>query len=141
MPIALFVHKATQEPYPDSVELLEQVAKKVEQGGIDAWFTLEAAELLGDDAGDYEKVTDVLDVWFDSGVTHFAVIGQRPELQQGAASHYKVMYLEGSDQHRGWFQSSLLTSSAIHDRAPYNEVLTHGFAVDANGQRDRKSVV
>jgi isoleucyl-tRNA synthetase len=79
-------------------------------------------------------------VWFDSGVTHFAVIGQRPELQQGTASHYKVMYLEGSDQHRGWFQSSLLTSSAIHGRAPYNEVLTHGFAVDANGRKMSKSL-
>jgi isoleucyl-tRNA synthetase len=140
VPIALFVHKATQEPHPDSVALLEQVAKKVEQGGIDAWFTLDAAELLGADVNDYEKVTDVLDVWFDSGVTHFAVIGQRPELQQGTASHYKVMYLEGSDQHRGWFQSSLLTSSAIHGRAPYDEVLTHGFAVDANGRKMSKSL-
>jgi isoleucyl-tRNA synthetase len=134
------VHKATQEPHPDSVALLEKIAQKVEQGGIDAWFALEAAELLGDDANDYEKVTDVLDVWFDSGVTHFAVIGQRPELQQGTAGHYKVMYLEGSDQHRGWFQSSLLTSSAIHGRAPYNEVLTHGFAVDANGRKMSKSL-
>jgi isoleucyl-tRNA synthetase len=140
VPIALFVHKATQEPHPDSVALLEQVAKKVEQGGVDAWFTLDAAELLGDQADDYEKVTDVLDVWFDSGVTHYAVIGQRPELQQGAAKHYKVMYLEGSDQHRGWFQSSLLTSSAIHGRAPYNDVLTHGFAVDANGRKMSKSL-
>ena len=140
VPIALFVHKATQEPHPDSVELLEQVAKKVEQGGVDAWFTLDAAELLGDQANDYEKVTDVLDVWFDSGVTHYAVIGQRPELQQGTAKHYKVMYLEGSDQHRGWFQSSLLTSSAIHGRAPYNDVLTHGFAVDANGRKMSKSL-
>ncbi|GGY23339.1 isoleucine--tRNA ligase [Rhodanobacter panaciterrae] len=140
VPIALFVHKATQERHPDSVALLEQVAKKVEQGGVDAWFTLDPAELLGDQANDYEKVTDVLDVWFDSGVTHFAVIGQRQELQQGPASHYKVMYLEGSDQHRGWFQSSLLTSSAIHGRAPYDEVLTHGFAVDANGRKMSKSL-
>ncbi|QRP65047.1 isoleucine--tRNA ligase [Rhodanobacter sp. FDAARGOS 1247] len=140
VPIALFVHKATQEAHPHSVELLEQVAQKVEQGGIDAWFTLDAAELLGDDAQDYEKVTDVLDVWFDSGVTHYTVIDQRPELQQGAATHYKVMYLEGSDQHRGWFQSSLLTSAAIHGRAPYNEVLTHGFAVDANGRKMSKSL-
>ncbi|KZC16371.1 MULTISPECIES: isoleucine--tRNA ligase [unclassified Rhodanobacter] len=140
VPIALFVHKATQEPHPDSVALLEQVAQKVERGGIDAWFTLDAAELLGDQASDYEKVTDVLDVWFDSGVTHFAVIGQRPELQQGTASHYRVMYLEGSDQHRGWFQSSLLTSSAIFGRAPYDEVLTHGFAVDANGRKMSKSL-
>ncbi len=140
VPIALFVNKATQEPHPDSVALLEQVAKKVEQCGIDAWFKLDPAELLGDQADDYEKVTDVLDVWFDSGVTHYAVIGQRPELQQGAASAYKVMYLEGSDQHRGWFQSSLLTSSAIHGRAPYDDVLTHGFAVDANGRKMSKSL-
>ncbi|MGN6653957.1 MAG: isoleucine--tRNA ligase [Rhodanobacter sp.] len=140
VPIALFVHKATQEPHPDSVALLEQVAKVVEQGGIDAWFALDPATLLGDQANDYEKVTDVLDVWFDSGVTHFAVIGQRPELQRGSAEQYKVMYLEGSDQHRGWFQSSLLTSSAIHGRAPYDEVLTHGFTVDANGRKMSKSL-
>ena len=140
VPIALFIHKATQEPHPDSVALLEQVAKKVEHGGVDAWFALDAAELLGDQAKDYEKVTDVLDVWFDSGVTHYAVIGQRPELQQGTAGQYKVMYLEGSDQHRGWFQSSLLTSSAIHGHAPYNDVLTHGFAVDANGRKMSKSL-
>jgi len=140
VPIALFVHKATQEPHPDSVELLEQVAQKVEQGGVDAWFTLDPAELLGDEAKNYEKVTDVLDVWFDSGVTHFAVIAQRPELHQGTAAHYKVMYLEGSDQHRGWFQSSLLTSAAIFARAPYHDVLTHGFAVDANGRKMSKSL-
>ncbi|KRE89611.1 isoleucine--tRNA ligase [Frateuria sp. Soil773] len=140
VPIALFVHKATQEPHPDSVALMEQVAKKVEQGGIDAWYELDAAELLGDQAQDYEKVTDVLDVWFDSGVTHYGVIGQRPELQQGTASHYKVMYLEGSDQHRGWFQSSLLTSAAIHGRAPYDDVLTHGFTVDASGRKMSKSL-
>jgi isoleucyl-tRNA synthetase len=140
VPIALFVNKVTQEPHPDSVALLEQVAKKVEQGGVDAWFTLDKAELLGNEADDYEKVSDVLDVWFDSGVTHFAVIGQRPELQQGTAAHYKVMYLEGSDQHRGWFQSSLLTSSAIFGRAPYQDVLTHGFAVDANGRKMSKSL-
>jgi len=140
VPIALFVHKATQEPHPDSVALLEQVAKKVEQGGVDAWFALDAAELLGDQANDYEKVTDVLDVWFDSGVSHFAVVGQRPELQQGDASQYKLMYLEGSDQHRGWFQSSLLTSVAIHGRAPYDDVLTHGFTVDAQGRKMSKSM-
>jgi isoleucyl-tRNA synthetase len=140
VPIALFVHKASQEPHPDSVELLEQVAQKVEQGGVDAWFTLDPAELLGDAAKDYDKVTDVLDVWFDSGVTHFAVVAQRPELHQGTAEHYKVMYLEGSDQHRGWFQSSLLTSAAIFARAPYHDVLTHGFAVDANGRKMSKSL-
>ena len=140
VPIALFVHKVTQAMHPDSVALLEKVAQKVEQGGVDAWFALDPVELLGEDAAEYEKVTDVLDVWFDSGVTHFAVLGQRPELQQGAASHYSVMYLEGSDQHRGWFQSSLLTSSALFGRAPYQDVLTHGFAVDANGRKMSKSL-
>ena len=139
VPIALFIHKATQEPHPDSVALMEKVAQRVEQGGVDAWFSMEPSELLGEDAEDYEKVTDMLDVWFDSGVTHYTVIDQRPELQQGDASSYKVMYLEGSDQHRGWFQSSLLTSSAIHGRAPYDDVLTHGFAVDANGRKMSKS--
>ncbi|MFK2879255.1 isoleucine--tRNA ligase [Rhodanobacter hydrolyticus] len=140
VPIALFVHKATQEPHPDSVALMEQVAKRMEQGGIDAWYDLDSADLLGDQAKDYDKVTDVLDVWFDSGVTHFGVIGQRPELQKGSASQYKVMYLEGSDQHRGWFQSSLLTSAAIHGRAPYDDVLTHGFTVDASGRKMSKSL-
>ncbi|TBR39038.1 MULTISPECIES: isoleucine--tRNA ligase [Dyella] len=140
VPIALFIHKRTQEPHPDSVALMEQVARHVEKGSIDAWYALDAAELLGDQASEYEKVTDVLDVWFDSGVTHFAVIGQRPELQQGDAKSYKVMYLEGSDQHRGWFQSSLLTSTAIHGRAPYDDVLTHGFTVDAQGRKMSKSL-
>jgi isoleucyl-tRNA synthetase len=140
VPIALFVHKLTHEPHPHSVELLEQVAQRVEQGGIDAWFALDAAELLGEDAADYEKVTDVLDVWFDSGVTHACVVDQRPELQANGASEYRLMYLEGSDQHRGWFQSSLLTSSAMHGRAPYNQVLTHGFVVDQAGRKMSKSV-
>jgi len=140
VPIALFVDKNTHEPHPDSVELLEKVAQRVAREGIDVWFSLDARELLGDDADKYEKVTDVLDVWFDSGVSHFAVIGARPELQAGDASEYKVMYLEGSDQHRGWFQSSLLTSAAINGRAPYDHVLTHGFTVDAQGRKMSKSM-
>ncbi len=139
VPIALFVHRRTQEPHPDSIELLEQVARRVEKDGIDVWDSLDPAELLGDEAAEYEKVTDVLDVWFDSGVTHACVIDQRPELQAGNASEYRVMYLEGSDQHRGWFQSSLLTSAAMHGRAPYDTVLTHGFAVDQNGRKMSKS--
>ena len=140
VPIALFVDKNTHEPHPDSVALLEKVAQRVAREGIDVWFSLDARELLGDDADKYEKVTDVLDVWFDSGVSHFAVVGARPELQPGDASEYKVMYLEGSDQHRGWFQSSLLTSAAINGRAPYDHVLTHGFTVDAQGRKMSKSM-
>ncbi len=138
VPIALFVDKATQLPHPRSEELFEQVAQRVEKDGIDAWFSLDAKDLLGDEAESYEKVSDVLDVWFDSGVTHFAVLDQRAELARKPGD--KVMYLEGSDQHRGWFHSSLLTSSAMHGRAPYDEVLTHGFAVDQNGRKMSKSL-
>ncbi len=138
VPIALFVHRLTGEPHPRSVELLEQVAQRVERDGVDAWYALDPAELLGNEAGDYEKVTDILDVWFDSGMSHFCVLDQRPELARRPGD--KVIYLEGSDQHRGWFQSSLLTSCAIHGRAPFDEVLTHGFTVDAQGRKMSKSL-
>ncbi len=134
VPIALFVHNETQALHPDTQDLIEKVAQKVEQAGIDAWFELQPAELLGDDAQNYSKVTDTLDVWFDSGVTHACVIKQRDELQFPAD-----LYLEGSDQHRGWFQSSLLSSVAVNDMAPYKEVLTHGFVVDAQGKKMSKS--
>ena len=140
VPIALFVDKATGESHPRSVELLEQVAQRVEQGGIDAWAALDARELLGDEADRYEKVSDVLDVWFDSGVSHFCVIDARPELARGNQADYRVMYLEGSDQHRGWFQSSLLTGVAIDKRAPYKQCLTHGFTVDEHGRKMSKSL-
>ncbi|HJR12956.1 MAG TPA: isoleucine--tRNA ligase [Rhodanobacteraceae bacterium] len=138
VPIALAVHTVTGEPHPRSAELLEQVAQRVEQAGVDAWYALDLADLLGDEAKDYEKVHDILDVWFDSGVTHFCVLDQRPELRRNAGD--QVMYLEGSDQHRGWFQSSLLTSCAMHGRAPFDEVLTHGFTVDAQGRKMSKSL-
>ncbi len=134
VPIVLFVHNETQELHPDTPALIEKVAQKVEQEGIDAWFELEPEELLGDDAQNYTKVSDTLDVWFDSGVTHACVINQREELQFPAD-----LYLEGSDQHRGWFQSSLLSSVAVNDVAPYKEVLTHGFVVDAHGKKMSKS--
>lgn len=135
VPIALFVHNETSELHPKTAELIEQVAAKVEQEGIDAWFELDAKELLGDDAAQYSKVTDTLDVWFDSGVSHAAVLRQREGLRAPAD-----MYLEGSDQHRGWFQSSLLASLAAFDDAPYKSVLTHGFTVDANGRKMSKSL-
>ncbi|MGB4857817.1 MAG: isoleucine--tRNA ligase, partial [Dokdonella sp.] len=140
VPIAMFVDKVSQLPHPRSVELFEQIAQRVEKGGIDAWAALDPAELLGDEADQYEKVSDVLDVWFDSGTTHYCVIAARPELHANGAGEYKVMYLEGSDQHRGWFHSSLLTSNAMNRHAPYDEVLTHGFAVDQNGRKMSKSL-
>ncbi|MEO7326362.1 MAG: isoleucine--tRNA ligase [Dokdonella sp.] len=138
VPIALFVDKATKQPHPRSVELMEEVAQRVEKDGVDAWYALDAGELLGAEASNYEKVVDILDVWFDSGVTHWCVLDQRQQLARKAGD--KVMYLEGSDQHRGWFQSSLLTSTAMHGRAPYDVVLTHGFAVDAQGRKMSKSL-
>ena len=138
VPIALFVDRQTQLPHPRSVELFEQIAQRVEKDGIDAWSSIDARELLSTEADRYEKVSDVLDVWFDSGVTHFAVIDQRAELARKPGD--RVMYLEGSDQHRGWFHSSLLTSAAMHGHAPYDEVLTHGFAVDQNGRKMSKSL-
>ncbi|MGN6312554.1 MAG: isoleucine--tRNA ligase [Rhodanobacteraceae bacterium] len=138
VPIALFTHKLTGKPHPRSVELLERVAQRVEKDGVDAWYALEPAELLGNEAKDYEKVADILDVWFDSGTSHFCVLDQRPELKRGAGD--QVIYLEGSDQHRGWFQSSLLTSCAMRGHAPFDEVLTHGFTVDAQGRKMSKSL-
>ncbi len=135
VPIALFVHKQTQELHPRTAELIEQVALRVEQAGIDAWFDLDAAELLGAEATEYNKVTDTLDVWFDSGVTHFSVLERRDNLRFPAD-----LYLEGSDQHRGWFQSSLKTSMAMNGVAPYKAVLTHGFTVDEKGRKMSKSL-
>jgi len=138
VPIALFVDKIEHQPHPRSVELMEEIARRVEKDGVDAWYALDPAELLGAEASQYEKVGDILDVWFDSGVTHFCVLDQRANLARKPGD--KVMYLEGSDQHRGWFQSSLLTSTAMHGRAPYDEVLTHGFTVDAQGRKMSKSL-
>ncbi len=135
VPIALFVHKETQELHPETSRLIEEVALKVEQEGMDAWFELDAAELLGDEAELYSKVTDTLDVWFDSGVTHEAVVKRRKNLRFPAD-----LYLEGSDQHRGWFQSSLKTSMAMNGVPPYRQVLTHGFTVDENGHKMSKSL-
>ncbi len=126
VPITLFVHKETGELHPDTEALFEKVALKVEEKGIEAWFEMPAAELLGDEAKNYDKVTDTLDVWFDSGVTHACVLERFTGLQYPAD-----LYLEGSDQHRGWFQSSLLTAVAAKGSAPYKTVLTHGFPPSA----------
>ena len=134
-PITLFVHRETGELHPDTAGLIEQVAQRVEQGGIDAWFELDPADLLGDEADSYDKVTDTLDVWFDSGVTHACVLRKRAGLQFPAN-----LYLEGSDQHRGWFQSSLLTSIGACGQAPYRGLLTHGFTVDGQGRKMSKSL-
>ena len=135
VPIALFVDRQSGELHPDTPRLIEQVAVLIERDGIDAWFDLDPAELLGDQSEQYSKVTDTLDVWFDSGVTHAAVLAARPGLRYPAD-----LYLEGSDQHRGWFQSSLKTAIAINGSAPYKAVLTHGFTVDANGRKMSKSI-
>ena len=130
----LFVNKETHELHPRTADLLEQVATRVEQAGIEAWFSLDAGELLGDEAKDYKKLNDTLDVWFDSGTTHDTVLKTSVELCYPAD-----LYLEGSDQHRGWFQSSLLTGCAIDGRAPYDALLTHGFVVDGQGHKMSKS--
>ncbi|HEU0153314.1 MAG TPA: isoleucine--tRNA ligase [Arenimonas sp.] len=137
VPIALFVHKVSGEPHPRSVEFMRQVADRVQQHGTDAWFALDPAGFLGAEADDYFKVTDILDVWFDSGVTHEGVLAARAGdgLRKPAD-----LYLEGSDQHRGWFQSSLLTGIAMDGAAPYRQVLTHGFTVDAQGRKMSKSI-
>ncbi|NAW67032.1 isoleucine--tRNA ligase [Photobacterium halotolerans] len=137
VPIALFVHKETQELHPDSLALIEKVAQLVEEKGIQAWWDLNPAEIMGEaDAEQYEKVLDTLDVWFDSGVTHYAVVDNREEFNGNAAD----LYLEGSDQHRGWFQSSLISSVAMKNKAPYRQVLTHGFVVDGQGRKMSKSI-
>ena len=135
VPIALFVHKETAELHPETARLMEEVAQLIEQRGIEAWFSLEPAELLGADAENYDKVSDTLDVWFDSGVSHACVLRKRDGLHAPAD-----LYLEGSDQHRGWFQSSLQTGMAAYGEAPYKSVLTHGFTVDSDGRKMSKSL-
>ncbi len=134
VPIPLFVHKVTGELHPRTQTLIEEVAKRVEEAGIEAWFSLDPSELLGAEADEYEKMKDTLDVWFDSGVTHACLLKERAGLK-----HPADLYLEGSDQHRGWFQSSLLTGCATDGHAPYAALLTHGFVVDGQGRKMSKS--
>ena len=135
VPVPLFVHKQTGELHPDTPALLEKIAKKMEGGSVDAWFDAEPAEFLGAAAEDYERTTDTMDVWMDSGMVHHCVTESRDELVYPAD-----LYLEGSDQHRGWFQSSLLTAVAMNGSAPYKQVLTHGFTVDEKGHKMSKSL-
>jgi isoleucyl-tRNA synthetase len=135
VPMPFFLHKETGKLHPRSVELLEAVAKRVEASGIEAWHTLSAEELLGADAAEYEKGRDTIDVWFDSGSTHKTVLrGSHRELDFPAD-----LYLEGSDQHRGWFHSSLLVSSMLDGTPPYKALLTHGFVIDMEGRKMSKS--
>jgi isoleucyl-tRNA synthetase len=134
VPMPFFMHKETGQLHPRTMELLEQVAQRVECDGIEAWFSLNSVDMLGPEAEHYKKLTDTLDVWFDSGVTHVSVLQRRSELRSPAD-----LYLEGSDQHRGWFQSSLLTGCAINGHAPYKQLLTHGFTVDEKGYKMSKS--
>ncbi|WP_122384410.1 isoleucine--tRNA ligase, partial [Pseudomonas savastanoi] len=139
VPIPFFLHKESGDLHPRTVELMEEVAQRVEKEGIEAWFKLDASELLGDEAAKYDKISDTLDVWFDSGTTHWHVLrGSHP---MGHESGPRAdLYLEGSDQHRGWFHSSLLTGCMLDDHAPYRELLTHGFVVDENGRKMSKSL-
>jgi isoleucyl-tRNA synthetase len=132
----MFVHKETGEPHPQTPELLERVAKLVEEGGIEAWFALNPRQLLGDESLVYEKCDDVMDVWLDSGVVHHCLPALRPDVIPFPVD----VYLEGSDQHRGWFHSSLLASVAGRGVPPYRQVITHGFAVDDKGRKMSKSL-
>ena len=135
VPITLFIHKDTSSLHPDTQQLMEKIAVIIEKDGIDAWYDLDPEELLSsEDAGEYKKVTDTLDVWFDSGVSHAAV------MQARCLGYPADLYLEGSDQHRGWFQSSLKTGVAINGQPPYKRLLTHGFTVDERGLKMSKSV-
>jgi isoleucyl-tRNA synthetase len=146
VPMPFFIHRETGELHPRTAALLEEVAKRVEQGGIEAWQRVGAEELLGADAAHYEKVKDTLDVWFDSGSTHQTVMGGPDGRRTGAGSHHADtefpadLYLEGSDQHRGWFHSSLLVSCMLNGTPPYKGLLTHGFVVDGGGRKMSKSL-
>ncbi len=135
VPIPLFIHRETGVLHPNTATLIENIAKAVEKTGIDAWFQSDATQWLGDEAALYEKSSDVLDVWFDSGVTHECVLKVRPDL------HFPAdIILEGSDQHRGWFQSLMLTSVSMNGVTPYKAALTHGFTVDGQGRKMSKSL-
>jgi isoleucyl-tRNA synthetase len=134
-PITLLTHKHTGELHPDTLKIMEKVASLVEKHGIEIWHELTVKDLIETDTNHYEKVTDTLDVWFDAGASHECILNHTPGLRAPAD-----LYLEGSDQHRGWFQTSLLSSIAMYDRAPFRTVLTHGFTVDSEGRKMSKSL-
>ena len=134
VPIPLFIHKETKELHPETNSLLKVIADRIEKEGINAWFDTDIKEFINDDANEYIKSSDTMDVWMDSGLAHHAV-----DVNFECIEPIADLYLEGSDQHRGWFQSSLLTSVAMHSRAPYKQVLTHGFTVDESGKKMSKS--
>ncbi|GJM06776.1 MAG: isoleucine--tRNA ligase [marine bacterium B5-7] len=133
-PIPLFLHKITKELHPNTLEILDKVADAIEKNHIDAWFDSEASDWI-DDADDYDMGKDIIEVWFEAGVSHTAVLATRKDLRAPAD-----LYLEGSDQHRGWFHSALLTSTAMYNQAPYAQVLTHGYALDPQGRKMSKSL-
>ena len=137
VPLPFFLHRETDELHPDTERLIDAAAEKVEQGGVEAWFAA-TAEDFGVDPAQYRKISDIVDVWFDSGTTHFSVLrgSRRPARTRWPAN----LYLEGSDQHRGWFQSTLLIGCAMDGRAPYEALLTHGFTVDGQGRKLSKSL-
>ncbi|SDN55519.1 isoleucine--tRNA ligase [Polaromonas sp. JS666] len=136
VPLPFFIHTATGELHPRTMEIMDQAARMVEAGGIEAWSKASAESILGAEAADYIKSTDILDVWFDSGTTHDHVLRHSHAAQSTWPAD---LYLEGHDQHRGWFHSSLLTACAMYDRAPYKGLLTHGFTVDGKGRKMSKS--
>ncbi|MGQ0512377.1 MAG: isoleucine--tRNA ligase [Betaproteobacteria bacterium] len=136
VPMPFFVHRETGALHPRTLELVEEVARRVEKGGIESWQTTSPEELIGADAATYEKVKDTIDVWFDSGSTHFTVLKR----SHASESTFPAdMYLEGSDQHRGWFHSSLLVSCMMNGVPPYRSLLTHGFVIDMEGRKMSKS--
>lgn len=136
IPMCLFIHKQTRALHPNMVALMQTIAEHIRQHGVEAWWSLDSASLLGDEAHAYEKVLDVLDVWFESGCTHLSVIAKRPEFQQQRSD----IYMEGIDQYRGWLMSSLVISTAVTGKAPYKQVVTHGFTVDSTGHKMSKSL-
>jgi isoleucyl-tRNA synthetase len=136
VPLPFFIHVATGELHPRTMELMDTAAAMVAAGGIEAWSKATPESLIGDDAPHYTKSTDILDVWFDSGTTHFHVLKHSHAAQSAWPAD---LYLEGHDQHRGWFHSSLLTACAMYGHAPYKGLLTHGFTVDGKGRKMSKS--